>query len=261
MTEDILYSVTNAVATLTLNRPARRNAFTLSMVNLWADLLLRADADPDVRVIVITGGNEAFCAGIDLDALAGVDPSALARREFLTKDIHRVALTLDRIDKPVIAAVAGSAVGAGMDMALMCDMRIAAESARFSAAYVRLGVVPGDGGCYYLPRLIGTAKALELLLTGDTVTGAEAKELGFVNTVVPDAELLAHAQDLAERIARQAPLAVSLIKRTVYQSADIDLRTALDLVASHMGVIMTTHDHQEALAALRENRPGAFQGK
>lgn len=261
MTDDMLYSVTNAVATLTLNRPARRNAFTLSMVNLWADLLLRADADPEVRTIVITGGNEAFCAGIDLDALAAVDPSALARREFLTKDIHRVALTLDRIDKPVIAAVAGSAVGAGMDMALMCDMRIAAESARFSAAYVRLGVVPGDGGCYYLPRLIGTAKALELLLTGDTVTGAEAKELGFVNAVVPDAELLAHAQDLAERIARQSPLAVSLIKRTVYQSANIDLRTALDLVASHMGVIMTTRDHQEALAALRENRPAAFQGK
>ena len=261
MSEEILYSVTNAVATLTLNRPDRRNAFTLRMVNLWADLLLRADADPAVRAIVVTGGEEAFCAGIDLEALAALDPSALARREFLTKDIHRVALALDRIDKPVIAAVAGAAVGAGMDMALMCDMRIAAESARFSAAYVRLGVVPGDGGCYYLPRLIGTAKALELLLTGDTVTGAQAKEIGFVNAVVSDDSLLAHTQAFAERIAQQAPLAVSLIKRTVYQSADIDLRTALDLVASHMGVIMTTDDHQEALAAMREKRPGDFHGK
>ena len=261
MSEEILYSVSNAVATLTLNRPERRNAFTLSMVNLWADLLLQADADPEVRVIVVTGGPDAFCAGIDLDALAAVDPSALARREFLTKDIHRVALALDRIDKPVIAAVAGAAVGAGMDMALMCDMRIAAESARFSAAYVRLGVVPGDGGCYYLPRLIGTAKALELLLTGDTVSGAEAVRWGFVNAVVPDDQLLSHTQGFAERIAHQAPLAVTLIKRTVYQSADIDLRTALDLVASHMGVIMTTRDHQEALAALREKRPGTFEGK
>jgi len=261
MSEEILYAVSNGVATLTLNRPQRRNAFTLSMVNLWADLLHRADDDPAVRAIVVTGGDDAFCAGIDLDALAEVDPSALARREFLTKDIHRVALALDRIDKPVIAAVAGAAVGAGMDMALMCDMRIAAESARFSAAYVRLGVVPGDGGCYYLPRLIGTAKALQLLLTGDTVTGREALDLGFVNTVVPDAGLLAHTQALAERIAQQPPLAVSLIKRTVYQSQDIDLRTALDLVASHMGVIMTTQDHQEALSALREKRQGTFEGK
>ncbi|MFA7323552.1 MAG: enoyl-CoA hydratase-related protein [Candidatus Nanopelagicales bacterium] len=261
MVEEVLYQVSNGVATITLNRPERRNAFTLTMVNAWADLLDRASSDDGVKVIVITGAGNAFCAGIDLDVLAALDPSALARREFLTQDIHRVALAMERLDKPVIAAVAGAAVGAGMDMALMCDMRFAAESARFSAAYVRIGVVPGDGGCYFLPKLVGMGKALELLLTGDTVTGAEAERMGMVNAVLPDENLVSHVQALAERIAAQPPLSVRLIKRAAYQSQNTDLRTALDLVASHMGVIMTTQDHHEALAAFREKRPGNFQGR
>lgn len=258
---EILYAVEHGVATLTLNRPKRRNAFTLSMVNLWADLLLKADSDDEVRAIVVTGAGGAFCAGIDLTVLESIDPSALARREFLTKDIHRVALALERIDKPVLAAVPGAAVGAGMDMALMCDMRIAGESASFSAAYVRLGVIPGDGGCYFLPRLVGTAKALELLLTGDAVNAPAAAEMGLVNHVVADSELLAYTHSLARRIAEQSPLAVRLIKRTVYQSQTADLRTSLDLAASHMGVIMTTNDHQEALSARRELRTGNFTGR
>jgi len=148
-----------------------------------------------------------------------------------------------------------------MDMALMCDMRIAGESASFSAAYVRLGVIPGDGGCYFLPRLVGIAKALELLLTGDTVDAVEAAEIGLVNHVVSDSELLSYTQSLAQRIAEQSPLAIKLIKRTVYQSQNTDLRTSLDLVASHMGVIMTTNDHQEALSARRELRAGNFTGR
>ena len=258
---EILYYVQHGVATLILNRPKQRKAFTLSMVDLWADLLLQADSDDEVRAIVVTGEGGAFCAGIDLSVLASIDPSALARREFLTKHIHRVALALERIDKPVLAAVSGAAVGAGMHMALMCDMRIAGESASFSTAYVRLGLIPGDGGCYFLPRLIGTGKALELLLTGDTVNAKDAEAWGLVNHVVPDPELTHYTQSLARRIADQSPLAVQLIKRTVYQSQNTDLRTSLDLVASHMGVIMTTHDHQEALDARRESRTGNFTGR
>ncbi|CAB4907237.1 MAG: enoyl-CoA hydratase [Actinobacteria bacterium] len=261
MNEEILYSVNNRVATLTLNRPERRNAFTFPMIHRWADLLIEANSDDNVRVIVVTGAGGAFCAGVDLDVLAAIDPSALSRRDFLTDEIHRVARAVEASDKPIIAAVPGVAIGAGMDMTLMCDIRIVAESARFAESYINLGLVPGDGGAYYLPRLVGVAKALELLLTGDTVTGVEAVALGIANTVVPDEELMQYTQALAERIAAKAPIAVKLIRRSVYQSQDVDLRTSLDLIASHMGVIMTTQDHKEAMAAFREKRAGVFVGK
>ncbi len=261
MSEDILYEVKNRVATITLNRPERKNAFTLPLIHRWADFLIQANADENVRVIVVTGAGGAFCAGVDLDALVAIDPSALSRRDFLTDEIHRVARAVEISDKPIIAAVPGAAIGAGMDMALMCDIRVVAESARFAESYVNIGLVPGDGGAYYLPRLVGVAKALELLLTGDTVTGEQAVALGMANTVVPDGELMDYTQALAERIAAKAPIAVKLIRRSVYQSQDVDLRTALDLVASHMGVIMTTKDHQEALTAFREKRLGNFVGE
>ena len=146
-------------------------------------------------------------------------------------------------------------------MALMCDMRIVAQSAKFAESYVNLGLVPGDGGAYYLPRLVGTAKALELLLTGDTVTGQEAVDLGIANHVVADELLMDTVMNLAAKIAAKPPVAVQLIRHTVYQSQNVDLTTALNLVASQMGVAMLTQDHKEALAAFREKRPGNFQGK
>lgn len=261
MNEEVLYNVSNGIALLTLNRPERRNSFTLSMIHRWADLLIDANADDEVRVIVVTGAGGAFCAGIDLDVLDTIERTPLARRNFLTDEVHRVARAVEASDKPIIAAVAGAAVGAGMDMALMCDIRIAAQSARFAESYVNLGLVPGDGGAYYLPRLVGTAKALELLLTGDTLTGQEAAELGIANHVVSDDALMDTTMTLAAKIASKPPMAVQLIRRTVYQSQNTDLKTALDLVASHMGVAMLTQDHLEALAAFREKRPGTYQGK
>lgn len=261
MSEEVLYEVNDGIALLTLNRPQRRNSFTLSMIHRWADLLIEANTDDAVRVIVVTGAGGAFCAGIDLDVLDTIELTAKARRDFLTNEVHRVARAVEASDKPIIAAVAGAAVGAGMDMALMCDIRIAAQSARFAESYVNLGLVPGDGGGYYLPRLVGTAKALELLLTGDTLTGQQAAELGIANHVVPDDALMDTTMNLAAKIAAKPPIAVRLIRHTVYESQRTDLATALDLVATHMGVAMLTQDHQEALAAFRENRPGNFQGK
>ena len=261
MNQEVLYEVNDGIALLTLKRPERRNSFTLSMIHRWADLLIEANADEKVRVIVVTGAGGAFCAGIDLDVLDTIEHTALARRKFLTDEIHRVARAVDASNKPIIAAVAGAAVGAGMDMALMCDMRIVAQSAKFAESYVNLGIVPGDGGAYYLPRLVGTAKALELLLTGDTLTGQEAADLGIANHVVADELLMETAMKLAAKIAAKPPLAAQLIRRTVYQSQNVDLATALNLVASHMGVAMMTDDHQEALAAFREKRPGIYQGK
>jgi enoyl-CoA hydratase/carnithine racemase len=261
LSSEIELNVADGVATITLNRPYRRNAFTLPMIHAWADALEDAARDSAVGAIVLTGAGAAFCSGIDLDVLAGLENTPLARRVMLTDHIHRIPLICDRLDKPLIAAVGGPAVGAGMDMALMCDLRLVSESAYFSAAYVRIGVVPGDGGAYYLPRLVGVAKALELLLTGDRVDAQQALQIGLANRVVPDAELADAAHSLAARLAAGPPIATRMIKRLVYQSASIDLPTALNLVASQMGIAMLTDDHLEAVAALEEKRRPAFQGR
>jgi len=257
---DLEYTVADGIGTILLNRPHRKNAFTIEMIDQWARILVEARTDPDVRVIVLTGAGDAFCSGVDLSSMDGERPSPLQRKEHLTDHIHRIPYALEDLDKPVIAAINGAAVGAGMDMALMCDMRIIARSARLSEGYIRVGLVPGDGGCYYLPRLVGQAKALELLLTGDFIGAEEAARIGIANHVVDDDDLIAATTRLARKLADAPPVAVRTIKRAVYQSARADLRTALDLISSHMSVVTSTQDSAEALAAFREKRPGRFVG-
>jgi enoyl-CoA hydratase/carnithine racemase len=257
---DLEYTVADGIGTILLNRPHRKNAFTIEMIDQWARILVEARTDPDVRVIVLTGAGDAFCSGVDLSSMDGERPSPLQRKEHLTDHIHRVPYALEDLDKPVIAAINGVAVGAGMDMALMCDMRIIARSARLSEGYIRVGLVPGDGGCYYLPRLVGQAKALELLLTGDFIGAEEAARIGIANHVVDDDDLIAATTRLARKLADAPPVAVRTIKRAVYQSARADLRTALDLISSHMSVVTSTQDSAEALAAFREKRPGRYVG-
>jgi enoyl-CoA hydratase/carnithine racemase len=258
---DLEYTVADGIGTILLNRPHRKNAFTLDMIDTWAQALRDARTDPDVRVVVLTGAGDAFCSGVDLDRRQDATPATpLERKENLSERIHRIPFALEDLDKPVIAAINGVAVGAGMDMALMCDMRIMARSARLSEGYVRVGLVPGDGGCYYLPRLVGTAKALELLLTGDFIDAEEAGRLGIANHVVDDADLAGAVATLARKIADGPPVAIRTIKRAVYQSARSDLRTALDLISSHMAVVTSTEDSAEALAAFREKRPAHFIG-
>ena len=170
--------------------------------------------------------------------------------------MHRIPYALERLDTPVIAAVNGAAVGAGMDMALMCDMRFAGRSARFSEGYIRAGLIPGDGACYFLPRLVGLAKALELLLSADFVDAAEALRIGIVNRVYDDDVLLAETLAFAGRLAHSPPVHLRLIKRNVYQSYQNDLHSALELAASHMGIVRTLEDSKEAVTALLERRPG-----
>lgn len=260
---DLLYRVENGVATIQLNRAQHKNSFTLEMIDHWAALLQQAGADPEVGAIVTTGSGDSFCAGVDLNVMTALQQrrSALAWKKVLWERVHQVAFTLERIDKPVIAAVNGVAVGAGMDMALMCDMRFMAASATLSEGYVRVGAVPGDGGCYFLPRLVGRAKALELLLSGDFIDAAEALRIGLVNRVYADTELAAQTQAFAERLAGNSPIAMRTIKRAVDQSLASDLRTALDLISSHMGVVLTTDDSIEALAAFKAKRAPQFQGQ
>jgi enoyl-CoA hydratase/carnithine racemase len=272
--EHLLFEVQDHIATITLNRPEALNAFSVPMMRSWVQALEACRDREDVRVVVLTGAGRAFCAGGDVRAMRegrgflelgdeelDTYSTGLARKNSLWKLIQRIPLTLEQVDKPVIAAINGDAIGAGLDMALMCDMRVAGDRARFSEGYVRLGIVPGDGGAYFLPRLVGMAKALELLLTGDMFDAGEAARIGLVNKVVPQEQVLDEAYKLARKIAAQPPIAVQLIKRAAYQSATTDLRTALDLVSSHMAVVTETEDHIEAVKALLEKRPGVYKGK
>jgi enoyl-CoA hydratase/carnithine racemase len=258
----IEYRVADSVATIHLNRPRRRNAFTIEMIDDWAAAIEEAQRDNDVRCVVLSGEGGHFCSGADLDHLASVEATPLARKRLFTEHIHRVIFALERLDRPIIAAVQGVAVGAGLDMALMCDIRFAGRSARLSTGYVRVGLVPGDGGCYLLPRLVGMAKALELLLGGEFVDAAEALRIGLVNRVYEDDELAKRTYQFAHRLAAGPPVTMQLIKRATYQSARSDLATSMDLISSHIAVVMSTMDTAEALAAARERRPAVpFHGR
>jgi enoyl-CoA hydratase/carnithine racemase len=259
---ELLYEIAeDGVATITLNRPERLNAFTRTMIDLWVEALEDARGNEAVRVVVVTGAGRAFCSGGDVGAMdeRPTDLTGLDQKRWL-EVIHRVPLTLETVDKPVIAALNGVAVGAGLDMALMCDLRYAAAGTRFSEGYVKVGLIPGDGGTYFLPRLVGTARALELLWTGDFVSAEEAEGIGLVNRVVPCDELMSTVHELAARLASGPSAALRIIKRAVYQGQRMDLRTHLDLISSHMAVIRQTADHREGARAFVEKRPPRFTG-
>ncbi|MHB1653153.1 MAG: enoyl-CoA hydratase/isomerase family protein [Desulfitobacteriaceae bacterium] len=272
--EHLVYQKDGFIARIILNRPEALNAFSLPMIQDWAKALEDAQADPEIRVVTLTANGKAFCAGGDTKTmLAGKGfiaedekgetwgEKALARKQSLTNFIHKIALTLDGMDKPVVCGIQGAAVGAGLDMALMCDIRIAGESAKLSGGYVKAGLVPGDGGAFFMPRLVGTAKALELLWTGDFVTAAEAERIGLVNKVVPDQEVEKSTLEMAMKIAQSPPVSVQMIKRAVYSAQRThDLRTALDMISSHMAIVTELEDHREALIAMDEKRKPVFRG-
>ena len=262
MDQEIVLATANRVATITLNRPDKRNAFTMTMIDAWLAALQACQADEAVHAIVVTGAGRAFCAGGDIGEMQEhASGTPLDRKNELWRRIHRIALTLEDIDKPVIAAVNGAATGAGMDMALMADIRFAGASATFAETYVKVGLVPGDGGAYFLPRLVGVAKALELIWSGDFIDAREAERLGIVNRVLPDGELLPSTLAFAERLANGPTLALRMAKRAVYQSLNVDLRTSLDLVSSHYGIVTQSHDHGEAVAAFLDKREPRFEGR
>lgn len=271
---DVLYHVEEGIATITLNRPDQFNAFSLDMLKGWAYYLEKARDDDQVEVIVVTGNGKAFCAGGDVKTMnkgegfiAGVVPESdgaprgLQVKNSLMKIVHRVALTLEDIDKPVICAVNGPAMGAGLDMALMCDIRIASEKSVFAESYIKVGIVPGDGGAYYLPRLVGLAKALEMLWFGDRIDAEEALRIGLVNKVVPAEDLLKETMAYAKRLVESPTIAIRMTKRAVYSALKTDLRTALDMVSSHMAIVTESADHKEAVQGFIEKRPPNFKGK
>jgi enoyl-CoA hydratase/carnithine racemase len=248
---DLAVTRDGAVATLVLDRPEVKNAFTLSMMDECARLVRELDRDPGVRAIVLTGAGDAFCSGIELSALAAVEDEPVAHKAMLVDHVHPALLAIHDSATPVIAALNGAAVGAGLDMALACHLRIAAASARMSEGYIRVGLVPGDGGCWFLPRLVGLGRALDLLMTGRFIGAEEAERIGMVGEVVPDEELRARARSVAERLAALPSTQLAMIARAARGSATQDLRSHLDLMSSHLGVVMATPGVQELLDSRR----------
>ena len=260
-TERLLFKVEDMVATITLNFPEKLNAFNQEMLHAWAARLEEARDRDDVRVIVVTGAGRGFCSGGDTGGMGRSDQTSPRQaKDNLQQNIHPIALTLETIDKPVICALNGVAAGAGLDMALHCDIRYAAASARFAETYTRVGLVPGNGAAWFLPRIVGVQRALEMLWTARFVHAEEAKEIGLVLDVFPDETFMDEVMKIAKQIANNAPISVRYIKRLVYQGQNLDLRTHFDQVSSHMIVARTSQDHVEAIDAMRDKREPKFTG-
>jgi len=262
---DLEISTFDRVMLATLNRPEKKNALSEDMMDVLRKALQSANEDPGIGCFVITGAGDAFCSGGDLgrraeDSAAG-DPTPLERKRRLQNVTHKVALAVEEFEKPLIAAVNGAAVGAGMDLSLMCDIRVASRSARFSEAYIRIGLLPGNGGCYFLPRLVGMARALELLWTADFVDAEEALQLGLVNHVYSDEAFMSETLAFAKRLAGGPPVQLRDIKKLAYQAQRTDLRTSLESVAAHMAVVQSTDDYKEAISAYKGKRQPRFTGK
>ncbi|HKH97186.1 MAG TPA: enoyl-CoA hydratase-related protein [Beijerinckiaceae bacterium] len=257
MTDQLRFSVDDGIGRIVLNRPERMNAFTFEMIDAWRAAIEECRRDDAVKVVIVTGAGAAFCSGGDIVEMGDrLEQTPEQRKAELFDRIERIPLALEDLDKPVIAAVNGVATGAGMDMALMCDLRYAAQGARFAETYVNVGLVPGAGGAHFLPRLVGVSKALELFWTGDFIDAEEAMRIGIVNKVFPDADLMTQVEKIARKIAKAPPLTLRMVKRAIYQGMRNDLRTNLDLISSHYAVITATDRHKEAVRSFIAKRGG-----
>ncbi|MFH1079958.1 MAG: enoyl-CoA hydratase-related protein [Pseudomonadota bacterium] len=261
MEDHVLYTVEGGYALITLNRPEAKNAFSPEMIRLWRESLEEAKRDDRVKVVIVTGKGDTFCSGGDIREMAEGKLRSWEMKNFVWEGVHRIVLTLEDLDKPVIAAINGAAMGAGLDMALMCDLRVCSDKARMAESYILLGLVPGDGGAYFLPRLVGVAKALELFLTGDMISPDAALQMGLVNRVVPHERLMGETIALAQKIAGKPPLAIRMMKRAIYQGQTSTLRAHLDYISSQLSLLSETEDHLEAAKAFLEKRTPAFKGK
>ncbi len=267
MDSPVLYSLDDdGIATITLNRAELRNPISdLDLIESLLDTLARMEDDPKVRVAILTGAGPAFSAGGNLKAMrpdsGGLNASLPARtRRNYKSGIQRLPLAFAALEVPVIAAVNGPAIGAGLDLACMCDLRVAGESAKFAESFVKLGIIPGDGGAWLIQRIVGFSKAAELTLTGETIDAAEALKIGLVNQVVPDAELMDAARAMARRIACNPSFAVRMAKRLIWDAQSMSIGQVLEMSAAMQAVAHATKDNAEAVNAFLEKRKPVFKG-
>lgn len=267
MSDDlVLREIDGGVVTLTLNMPALRNPISdPAMIDALVDAVTSADADMATRAIILTGTGTAFSSGGNIAAMKKggglhAELTAQTRRNYRL-GIQRLPLLFEAIEVPVIAAVNGAAIGAGCDLACMCDIRIAGESAKFAESFVKLGIVPGDGGAWLLPRVVGYSRAAEMAFTGDMLNAPEALACGLVSRVVPDADLLGEAMTLARRIAANPPHATRMTKRLLREGRTASLAALLEMSAAFQALAHDTADHAEAVDAFISKRKPSFEGR
>jgi 2-(1,2-epoxy-1,2-dihydrophenyl)acetyl-CoA isomerase len=264
MTTDLLENVKDGVALLTLNRPDRLNAMSRPMLDALLEALPRLAEDPDVGVIVLTGAGRGFCAGGDVKAMVEgneLGGQTMEEKAQALRSRMETSRWLHEMPKPTIAMVRGPAAGAGLSLAMACDMRIAGDSARLGTAFARVGYSGDFGGSYYLTQLVGTAKARELYFTADLLDAEQALALGLVNRVVPDARLEEETMALASRLARGPRVAYRYMKRNMNAAESASLKEMLDLEAWHHTRTGMTEDHREAARAFVEKREPQFKGR
>jgi enoyl-CoA hydratase/carnithine racemase len=261
--QTIIYEVKDHVAWVTFNRPESMNAMNRQMTGELIEACREVEEDVNVRLAIFTGaGEKAFSAGMDLKERAETVFSPIERRQQkLTNKIYTQARAVAAITKPTIAAIRGYCVGGGLEFALACDLRVAADDAKLGLTEVRRGIIPGAGGTQRLTRAVGITKAMEMCLTGDTVSGLEAKALGLVNHSVPSAEVLKAAEELANRVLKGAPISVAFIKEAIKKGVELPLEEGLRLEADLSALIGSTEDAKEGPRAFAEKRAPVWKGR
>ncbi len=261
--QHLLFEVRNQIAWITFNRPESMNAINRQMTREIIEVCRHAEEDSSIRLAIFTGaGERAFSAGMDLKERTEGSYSFIERRhQKLAATIYTQARAVAAMTKPTIAAIRGFCLGGGLEFALACDMRVAAEDAKLGLTEVRRGMIPGAGGTQRLARLVGTGKALEICMTGDSVSGIEAHRLGLVNAVVPTDAVLKSAEELAGRILKGAPVAVSFIKEAINKGIDLPLEAGLRLEADLSALVATTEDSKEGPRAFVEKRAPVWKGR
>ena len=261
MYETIMYEKENGVARISLNRPRRLNAFNLQMHPELLDALNSAAGDAEVRCIVLRGEGKGFSAGADLSEVVEGDGGNPDLGQYLRETYSRLVTRMVEVEKPIVASLHGPVYGAGLGVALASDLRVAAESARFSVAFVKIGLMPDAGVSYFLPRLIGLGRAMEMSMLGDDVDATEALRYGLVNRVVPEGELEETVADLATRLAGLPTMALGRMKGALHASFETDLQAALEREAVGQTFCGYTQDHKEGVSAFFEKREATFTGK
>ena len=255
--DSLLYSVADRIATITVNRPDKLNALSAAVIGELGAAIDQAIADPDVGGVILTGAGRAFVAGADISELSGQTPLGAVAR---ARRGQAVFEKFERSPKPTIAAVNGFALGGGCELAMSCHVRIAGEFARFGQPEVKLGIIPGYGGTQRLPRLVGTGRALQLLMTAEVIDATEAYRIGLANKVVPNGELLPAATAMLTQMMSNGPLALRACIDAVIRGQDLPLSDALAYEAAHFGTLSSTTDMREGMQAFLDKRPPVFTG-